>query len=97
MTPNSWSSLQLINNRRIWICKKNSLFNLTSNQTDINKIYLYNNYPYEVKFQLLINKRENTNLKHLNNSKAFTEYSNDMDDIYKNIKEYNPKKNVDCF
>ena len=31
-------------------------------------------------------------LKHFNDSKAFTEYSNDLDDIYKNIKEYNPNK-----
>ena len=31
-------------------------------------------------------------LKHINNSKAFIEYWNDMDDIYKNIEEYNPKK-----
>ena len=40
----------------------------------------------------LINKRERTGLKHLNDSKAFTEYSNDMDDIYKNIEQYNPNK-----
>ena len=31
-------------------------------------------------------------IKHLNDSKAFIEYSNDMDDIYKNIEEYNPNK-----
>ena len=41
--------------------------------------------------QLLINNREGTGLKYLNDSKAFIEYSNDMNDIYKNIKEYNPK------
>ena len=41
---------------------------------------------------MLIEKRENTGLKYLNDSKAFIEYSNDMDDIYKNIEEYNPKK-----
>ena len=29
---------------------------------------------------------------YLNDSKAFIEYSNDMDDIYKNIEEYNPNK-----
>ena len=28
----------------------------------------------------------------MNDSKAFIEYLNDMDDIYKNIKEYNPNK-----
>ena len=46
----------------------------------------------EAKYQLLINKRESTGLKYLNDSKAFIEYSNDMDDIYKNIEEYNPNK-----
>ena len=41
---------------------------------------------------MLINKRESTGLKYLNDSKAFIEYSNDMDDIYKNIEECNPNK-----
>ena len=40
---------------------------------------------------MLINKIESTGLKYLNDSKAFIEYSNDMDDIYENIEEYNPK------
>ena len=31
-------------------------------------------------------------LKHFNDSKAFIEYSDDMDDIYKNIEECNPNK-----
>ena len=44
------------------------------------------------KYQFLINKREDTVLKHLNDSKAFIEYSNDMDGIYKNIEEYKPNK-----
>ena len=30
--------------------------------------------------------------KHFNDSKAFIEYSNHIDDIYKNIEEYNPNK-----
>ena len=30
--------------------------------------------------------------KHFADSKAFTEYSNDMDDIYTNVKEHNPNK-----
>ena len=29
---------------------------------------------------------------HLNDSKAFMEYLNDMDDIYKNIEKYSPNK-----
>ena len=39
--------------------------------------------------QMLIYKRESTSWKYLGCSKAFIEYSNDMDDIYKNIQEYN--------
>ena len=31
-------------------------------------------------------------LKYFNDSKAFIECSNGMDDIYKNIEEYNPNK-----
>ena len=72
--------------------KTNSLFNLISHQLDIDKIYLYAKDPYEAKYQFLINKQQSTGLKHLNGSKAFIEYSNDMDDIYKNIAEYNPNK-----
>ena len=41
---------------------------------------------------MLINKRESIGLKYLNDSKAFIEYSNNMDDVYKNIKEYNPNE-----
>ena len=41
----------------------------------------------EAKYQLLINKRESTGLKYLNDPKALTAYSNDMSDIYKSIDE----------
>ena len=37
-------------------------------------------------------KQKSTELKHLNNSKVFIEYSNDMDDIYENIEECNLNK-----
>ena len=36
--------------------------------------------------------REVTSLKHFNDPKAFIEYSNDMQDVYENIEEYNPGK-----
>ena len=39
---------------------------------------------------MLINKSEGVGLKEYNDSKAFVEYSNDMDD--KNIEEHNPDK-----
>ena len=70
--------------------ENNSLFNLTIRQPDIDKIYLYVKDPDEAKYQFLINKKESTDLKHLNDVKAFIEYSNDMVDIYENIEEQNP-------
>ena len=72
--------------------KTNVLLNLIENQPDIDKIYLYAKDPYEAKCQYLINKRENVGINHFNDPKAFTEYSNDMHDVYKNIGEYNIDK-----
>ena len=48
--------------------------------------------PYGDKYQFLIKKRESTGLRHFNDPKAFIEYSNDMQDVYKNINHYNPDK-----
>ena len=72
--------------------KTNVLLNLIDNQPDIDKIYLYAKDPYEAKYQYLINKRESVGINHFNDPKAFTEYSNDMHDVYKNIGEYNIDK-----
>ena len=72
--------------------KKNQLLNLTNHKSDIDKIYLYAKDPYEAKYQFLVNKRESTGLNHFNDSKAFTEYPNNMVDIYKNIEDYNSSK-----
>ena len=66
--------------------EKNALLNLINNQPGIDKIYLYAKDPFDVKFQCLINKREKVGLNHYDDPKAFTEYSNDIQDVYKNIK-----------
>ena len=66
--------------------------NLINNQPDIDKIYLYAKDPYEKKYQYLINKREKVGLNHFNDHKTFIECSNDMQDVYKNIEDYNPIK-----
>ena len=66
--------------------------NLINNQPDIDKIYLYAKDPYEAKNQHLINEREKVGLDHFDDHKAFIEYSNDMQDVYKNIEDYNPRK-----
>ena len=75
---------------RFWIKKTNSICNLINEKSDIDKIYLYAKDPYEAKYKFLINKLEGTGLKDFNGFKAFIEYSNDVDDMYKNIEEYNP-------
>ena len=48
----------------------------------------------EAKYQLLLKKKkkERTGSNYFNDSKAFIEYWNGIDDIYKNVKEYNPNK-----
>ena len=43
-------------------------------------------------YQYLINKCEKVGLIYFNDPKAFMEYSNDMQDVYKNIEDYNPIK-----
>ena len=58
----------------------------------IDKIHPYAKDPYESKYQYLINKREKVGLAHFKDPKAFMEYSNDMEDVYKNIENSNPGK-----
>ena len=72
--------------------KTNALLNLINNQPDIDKIHLYTKHPYETKYQYLIKKREKVGLNHFNDLKAFMQYSNGMQDAYKNIEDYNPGK-----
>ena len=72
--------------------KINALLNLITNQPDIDKIYLYAKDLYEAKYQFLINERKSAGLKYFNDPKAFIEYSNDIQNVYKNIDKYNADK-----
>ena len=72
--------------------KTNPLLNLINNQPDIDKIYLHTKDQYEAKYQYLISKMWKVGLNHYDDSKAFIEYSNYMQDVYKNIEEYNLEK-----
>ena len=65
-----------------------------NNQPDIDKIYLYAKDLHETKYQYLTNKREKVGLKHYDDPKDFIQYSNDMQDVYKNVEKYNLGKNV---
>ena len=40
----------------------------------------------------MINKRENTGNKNLNDPNVFIEYFNSMDGVYDDINDYNPKR-----
>ena len=72
--------------------KTNALLNLISQQDDIGKIYLYAKDSSEPKYQFLIEKRENVQIKHLNYPKVFIERSNTMDYDYENTDDYNPNR-----
>ena len=74
--------------------KANELLNPINNEPNIDNfyIYLYAKDLHKVKHQLLTSKRKSTGLKNFIDSRAFIEYADDMDEIYKNIEKYNPKK-----
>ena len=74
--------------------KTNALLNLRQQQDNdslIDKIYLYAK-DLSDKYQFLIKKRENAEIKNLNDPSAFINYSNIMDDVYNNINGYNLRR-----
>ena len=72
--------------------KTNTLLHLINNLHPIDKIYLYAKDMHEPKYEYLINKREQAGIKNLNDSKAFIEYSDDMDDVLDDINNYNKNR-----
>ena len=72
--------------------KTNTLFNLINEQRDIDKMYLYAKDLGESKYEHLIKNRENAGIKDLNDSKAFIDCSNTVNDVYENTELYNPNR-----
>ena len=72
--------------------KTNALFNLIKEQDDIDKTYLYAKDLSESRYELLIKKRKDAETKHLSDLNAFIECPNTMDDVYKNVNDYNPNR-----
>ena len=73
--------------------KTNLLLNLVKHlQIDIGKIYLYVKDPFESKYQLRINGRENVGIKQIKNPVSFIDYFQTIDDIYQNLESYNPRR-----
>ena len=69
------------------------LLNLIKHQRpDIDKIYLFVKDPFESKYQMFINGIEKAGIKKLKNLKAFNDYPQTIDDVYKNLEDYNPTK-----
>ena len=71
--------------------KTYTLLNLMKEQDNIEKMLLYEKDLSEPKYEFFIKKRRNGNArtKHLNDSNAFIQCSNSMDDVYENIEDYN--------
>ena len=72
--------------------KTSTLLNLINEQNKIDKIYLDARDLNEPKYEILIKKRENAGIKHLNDPNAFIECSDTMDDAYQNINDYNSSR-----
>ena len=72
--------------------KTNPLLHLIQNLIDTNpidKIYLYAKDLSEPKYEFFVNNREESGIKYFNDPTAFIEHSNIMDDVFKNIDDYN--------
>ena len=73
--------------------KTNVLLSLIKNQRpDIEKIYLYVIDPFELRYQLLINRKEEVGNKKSKDPKAFIYYSKTNDDVFENLEDYNQTK-----
>ena len=70
------------------------MLNLINHQLDTDKIYVCTIDLYKAKYQFLINKCEKVDLKYYNDPKAFTEYLNDIQHVYKNIDDRIQIKNL---
>ena len=75
--------------------KANALLHLIQNLNDTNpidKIYSYAKDLGKPKYKFLIDNREKAGIKHFNDPPAFIEYSSTIDDVFKNIDDYNKKR-----
>ena len=73
--------------------KNNVLLNLAkTQQSDIDKYFLYVKYPFQSKYQLLNNGREKVGIKTLKHPKTFIDYSQTADNVCENLEEHNLTK-----
>ena len=72
--------------------KTNTLLHLINNLHPIDKMYLYAKDIHEPKHEYLINKREQTGIKNLNDPHDFIEYSDDMNHVLDGINDCNKNR-----
>ena len=75
--------------------KTKNLLHLIQNlneTTPVDKIYLCAKDLTEPKYEFLINNRKNAGIKHFDDPAVLIEYSNDIDDVFTNIDDYNKKR-----
>ena len=92
----SRSAIKNFDNWWFWIRENIHItyFNKEKDYQDVtDKIYLYARDLSKLKYQFLIEKREDAGIKHVNNPNAFIVCSNTMDDVYEDIDNYNSKRN----
>ena len=77
--------------------KTNTLLHLINNLHPIDKISLYAKDIRKPKYKYLTNKREQAGIKNLNDPHAFIEYSDDMDDVFDDINNYNKNRDKMCY
>ena len=58
-----------------------ALINFINEQDDTDKVHLYARDQSKPRYEYLIKKREDVEIKHLNNPNAFIECSNAMDEV----------------
>ena len=68
--------------------KTNALLNVIKEQDDIDKIYLHVKDLSESRYEFLIKKCKDVEIKDLNDPNAFVECSNTMDNVSENIDDY---------
>ena len=61
-------------------------------QPDTDKIVFWIRDPFQLKYPFFFNGREKLGIENLKNPKAFTDYSQTIDDVSENLEDYNPTK-----
>ena len=58
----------------------------------LTRFFFYTKDLSKPNYEILIKKHGNAGIKYLSDPNAFIECSNTMDDVYKNINDYNPSR-----